>query len=179
MAHEIGDTEIATWFEQDRAHVCLSWTEGATIVEWWDGAVHEAVTDGFLKATDWHASAFSYAVEQGLLKKDTAPVSNHERPTGWVGVAPGLGVYCGWRRGGDSIWSSEADENDVTKSAYVFETAEDAEELFEMDGIADGMFAIVELDVTEANRTVPNRASLTNCENAGLDIARTAHAPTA
>lgn len=67
------DTVLTTWFERDRAHVCLSRKDrdgdaGETIIEWWDEAVHQAVEDGFLKANDWHATAFQYARDMGILK---------------------------------------------------------------------------------------------------------------
>ena len=55
------NTKLATWFERDRAHVDLQTLDGATIIEWWDEAVHEAVEDGFLNPRDWHGSAVKYA----------------------------------------------------------------------------------------------------------------------
>lgn len=72
----VGDTEIHSWFERDRAHVELRHkpTE-ATIVEWWDASVYEAIQDGFLSGGRGPrmdnqallASAYEYASEQGLL----------------------------------------------------------------------------------------------------------------
>lgn len=57
----IDDTELHTWSERDRAHVELRWKDtGATIVEWWDQEVEEAVTDGFLNPGDYHHSAWEY-----------------------------------------------------------------------------------------------------------------------
>jgi hypothetical protein len=62
-------TEIHTWFERDRAHVELrDRTSDQTIVEWWDEAVGEAVQDGFLDSSDWHGSAYQYALDHGLVK---------------------------------------------------------------------------------------------------------------
>jgi len=68
----IGDTELETWFERDRAHVELREKgNGATIIGWWDDAVHEAVEDGFLVMgrgdRALHESAFDYAVQLGLF----------------------------------------------------------------------------------------------------------------
>lgn len=69
----LGDTVMTTWFERDRAHVCLSRKDrggeaGETIIEWWDEAVAQAVDDGFLKARDWHGTAFQYAQHLGAIK---------------------------------------------------------------------------------------------------------------
>lgn len=62
------ETEIHTWFERDRAHVELrNAATGNTIVEWWDGAVREAIEDGFLDPRDYHGSALEYAEQHGLL----------------------------------------------------------------------------------------------------------------
>lgn len=78
----IEDTVLNTWFERDRAHVCLSRKDrdgdaGTTIVEWWDEAVHDAIEDGFLDRRDLHASAFENAVSHKLLpdlKIDLTPM---------------------------------------------------------------------------------------------------------
>ena len=59
-------TTIETWFERDRAHVALM-KDDATVIEWWDDAVTEAVEDGFLDPRDWHGSAVRYAQEHGLI----------------------------------------------------------------------------------------------------------------
>jgi hypothetical protein len=59
------NTEISTWFERDRASVVLNTLDGATIIEWWDDDVHEAVQDGFLDPRDWHGSAVEYANQMG------------------------------------------------------------------------------------------------------------------
>ena len=68
------ETQLATWFERDRAHVALidSRTE-ETIVEWWDEAVSEAIEGGFLSSRDLHGSAYHYAASVGML-----PVVNEE-----------------------------------------------------------------------------------------------------
>ena len=70
---EFADTILTTWFERDRAHVCLSRKDrdgeaGETIIEWWDEAVSQAVEDGFLNARDWHGTAFRYAQHIGAIK---------------------------------------------------------------------------------------------------------------
>lgn len=69
---KLADTVVQTWFERDRAHVCLSRKDrdgeaGDTIVQWWDEAVGEAVEDGFLKPRDWRGTAFEYASKHGML----------------------------------------------------------------------------------------------------------------
>lgn len=71
------ETEVRTWFERDRAHVELrdSLTD-QTIVEFWDGAVSEAIEDGFLNPRDYHQSAFDYAQSLGLLP--VVPVTDSE-----------------------------------------------------------------------------------------------------
>lgn len=66
------DTVLQTWFERDRAHVCLSRKDadgdvGDTIIEWWDEAVAEAVEDGFLNPRDYHGSAYAYAESHGFV----------------------------------------------------------------------------------------------------------------
>ena len=64
----IGDTELLTWFERDRAHVELrNKLDDSTIVEWWDGDVAEAIEDGSLNPRDYHSSAYDYADVCGLL----------------------------------------------------------------------------------------------------------------
>ena len=64
----IGNTELLTWFERDRAHVELrNKLDDSTIVEWWDGDVAEAVEDGSLNPRDYHSTAYEYADVCGLL----------------------------------------------------------------------------------------------------------------
>ncbi len=64
----ITDTELRTWFERDRAHVCLiNKVTGKTIIEWWDEDVENAFEDGFLRRLDLHASAFEQAEIAGLI----------------------------------------------------------------------------------------------------------------
>jgi len=64
----INSTEIRTWFERDRQHVNLvNKLTDETIIEWWDFEVTEAIEDGFLNSRDYHASAYEYAKERGLL----------------------------------------------------------------------------------------------------------------
>lgn len=63
----IGETELHTWFERDRAHVELRLkATDETIIEWWDESVNEAIEDGFLNPRDYHSSAFEYARYLGL-----------------------------------------------------------------------------------------------------------------
>ncbi|MHB8107995.1 MAG: hypothetical protein ACYDH4_11305 [Candidatus Cryosericum sp.] len=66
----IGDTELHTWFERDRAHVELrDKRTDKTIIEWWDEAVGEAFEDGFLShKRGLKESAYEYAKDVGLLK---------------------------------------------------------------------------------------------------------------
>jgi hypothetical protein len=53
--------EVSTWFERDRQHVEVRNTlTDATVMEWWDEDVTEAVEDGFLDASDWEGSAIAY-----------------------------------------------------------------------------------------------------------------------
>ena len=68
------NTKIETWFERDRAHVELRNLKGTTIIEWWDDAVQEAVTDGFLNPRDWHGSAVEYANSIGAKPRRKNPV---------------------------------------------------------------------------------------------------------
>ena len=69
LSRTIDGTEIHTWFERDRQHVELrDKLTDQTIVEWWDDAVTEAVQDGFLDSSDWHDSAYKYAIDVGALK---------------------------------------------------------------------------------------------------------------
>jgi len=61
------DTTLQTWFERDRAHVCLNDLDGNTLIEWWDDDVSEAIDDGFLDPRDYHRSAFEYARDLKLV----------------------------------------------------------------------------------------------------------------
>ncbi|MGY3581866.1 hypothetical protein ACVIGB_000063 [Bradyrhizobium sp. USDA 4341] len=81
LATQKSDTVLTTWFERDRAHVCLSRKDrdgdaGETIIEWWDDAVSQAVEDGFLNPRDWHGTAYAYAAHHSMIKPlqiDLAP----------------------------------------------------------------------------------------------------------
>lgn len=165
------DTEIDTWFERDRAMVHLRHKDGGkTIAEWWDGAVAEAVTDGFLNPKDYHRSAYDTALGMGALEPGAQPVKISERPMGWVAASSEKGVYCGWERGGIAIWSSTlTDPAAVAKGAWTFDCREDAEETLKEECIEDGEAFNVELDVTEPNRRDPHRASFESCTIAGAD----------
>ena len=73
--HSIGQTELHTWFERNRAHVELvSKKTGETIVEWWDEDVEEASVGGFLTLHKGeralHVSAYEYAVDQGKITRN-------------------------------------------------------------------------------------------------------------
>ena len=64
----IGNTELLTWFERDRAHVELrNKLDDSTVVEWWDGDVAEAIEDGSLDPRQFHSTAYAYADVCGLL----------------------------------------------------------------------------------------------------------------
>lgn len=68
----IDNTEFDTWSERDRDSVILKdKASGNSIMEWWDDAVEEAVTDGFLgrDKRNWHQDAVDYANEHGLKPK--------------------------------------------------------------------------------------------------------------
>ena len=166
----IDDTELSTWFERDRAHVCLSRRGGDTIVEWWDEAVASALEDGFLTRGDLHGSAYAYARDNGLLEPGTAPLKIEPERTGWIGYVPDLGVYCGWRGDGSPIWSSEADAA-AARGAYAFDSEEEGRELFEGDGTEGGEFALAVLDIRDGRVRDPNRASFAACEAAGAPVA--------
>ena len=58
---------VDTWFERDRQYVALLDKDDEVIVEWWDGAVTEAVVDGFLDPRDYLTSAREYAESMELL----------------------------------------------------------------------------------------------------------------
>ena len=71
---DIDDTAVTTWFERDRAHVCLQTksdtefqSDGETILEYWDEDVLSMVEDGFLDPADWHKSIYDYAVYLDLI----------------------------------------------------------------------------------------------------------------
>jgi hypothetical protein len=77
----IGDTELYTWFERDRAHIELrNRNTDRTIIEWWDEAVDELVQDGFVSDKHWimgrlmnerglHVDVYNYARDLGILTK--------------------------------------------------------------------------------------------------------------
>lgn len=73
-SHECPTYSVQTWFERDRAHVALYYgtnqdANDDLIVEWWDGAVAEAVEDGFLDPRDYLSSAIEYAESVGFTPK--------------------------------------------------------------------------------------------------------------
>lgn len=69
----LADTRLSTWSERDRAHVeLIDAKNDATIVEWWDEAVREAIEDGFLNPRKLHESAYDYAVHIGLIQRPGA-----------------------------------------------------------------------------------------------------------
>lgn len=80
------DTQLDTWFERDRAHVALLDSRNdATIVEWWDDEVFQAIEDGFLDNRAFilgrlsrpgilHESAYEFAANIGLLPESEAGI---------------------------------------------------------------------------------------------------------
>lgn len=80
----IQETALNTWFERDRAHVALlDARTDATIVEWWDEEVFQAIEDGFLddrafilnrlaRPRRLHESAYEFAANIGLLPESEA-----------------------------------------------------------------------------------------------------------
>jgi hypothetical protein len=80
--YTLDTTKINTWFERDRMYVGLFSTKDVLLVEWWDGAVAEAVEDGFLKidtrlgrvinngGTKLHETALAYYREYLYPKKE-------------------------------------------------------------------------------------------------------------
>lgn len=63
------DTYVETWFERDRSSVDLrKKKDDATIIDWWDEAVAEAIDDGFLNSRDYHKSAYQYALNMGIIR---------------------------------------------------------------------------------------------------------------
>jgi hypothetical protein len=75
----IQETQLNAWFERDRAHVALlDARNDATIVEWLDDEVFQAIEDGFLDSRALilgrltrrrilHESAYEFAMNIGLL----------------------------------------------------------------------------------------------------------------
>jgi hypothetical protein len=71
----LSETRLSVWEERDRAHVELINTKNdATIVEWWDDQVREAIEDGFLKPGKLHETAYDYAVHVGLINRPRGPI---------------------------------------------------------------------------------------------------------
>lgn len=69
----LSDTRLSTWEERDRAHVeLINAKNDATIIEWWDDQVGEAIQDGFLNPRKMHESAYDYAVHIGLIRRPGA-----------------------------------------------------------------------------------------------------------
>src|SRR5262245_273194 len=84
--YSIGDTDLQTWFERDRAHVELRDRETErTLLEFWDEDVGQLIEDGFLDRRDLHGSMYKYAVYLGVIKAPTStstPSRHHAtRPT--------------------------------------------------------------------------------------------------
>lgn len=181
----IDDTVIDTWFERDRAYVILYLKDadggfGETIAEWWDGAVGEAIEDGFLNSRDYHTSAFEYAAKHGLL--DPANRTKREPvPTGWVIDHDEFGTLLTWR-GGEMVWSGAAQDADLERGAVSFESQRAAEEFFDDrdDGFRERLaYHEIALDVAVSGRGLPSRASIKSLEEAGVDLKRQAPTPAA
>jgi hypothetical protein len=64
-----------TWFERDRANIRLETPNGREVFDLWDGAVMQAIEDGFLttpriprpSSADWQPHAVRYAIDMGLI----------------------------------------------------------------------------------------------------------------
>lgn len=82
--YDLGDTQMQTWFERDRAHVDLQDREtGRTLIEFWDEDVEQLLEDGFLNRRDLHGSLYKYAVHLGVIKPPkTAGRSHATKRTG-------------------------------------------------------------------------------------------------
>jgi len=86
LALPIQQTQLNTWFERDRAHIALlDVRNDATIVEWWDDEVFQAIEDGFLDSRGFvlgrlthprilHESAYEFAANIGLLPESEAGI---------------------------------------------------------------------------------------------------------
>lgn len=66
---------IETWEERDRANLGVYDANNQLVIEWWDEALEEAITDGFLDPDDFERSAIEYAMASGLIGK-----SNPRKP---------------------------------------------------------------------------------------------------
>ncbi len=67
-SYTMGELELHTWFERDRALVELRVVAtDETVFEVWDETVAELVEDGFLNPRDWKQSAYEYAQEIGAI----------------------------------------------------------------------------------------------------------------
>lgn len=73
----LSETRISLWEERDRAHVeLINAKNDATIVEWRDEEVKQAIEDGFLKPGKLHETAYDYAVHVGLIQRPRDAVSH-------------------------------------------------------------------------------------------------------
>ena len=62
--------KVSTWFERDRAHVCLQDADtDEAIMEFWDGDVYCLIEDGFIDPRDWKGSMIDYAVHLGIIEE--------------------------------------------------------------------------------------------------------------
>jgi hypothetical protein len=62
---------VSTWFERDRAHVCLSDANDVTVAEWWDEACLEMFEDGFFQGgRALESSVIDYARDMGLIPRN-------------------------------------------------------------------------------------------------------------
>ena len=99
---DITETEIHTWFERDRAHVELRRCDNdATIIEWWDEEVSEAVEDGFLSPKDWHGTAYEYALSHDF--------ESLHRPSMGITISTDTEL---------SSWNYQAGDNSFTGACY-------------------------------------------------------------
>jgi hypothetical protein len=61
MKYTINNTICDTWFERDRAYICLKDMNDETIIEYWDEDIEELIECGLLKSRNWHSSLVAYA----------------------------------------------------------------------------------------------------------------------
>ena len=142
MSTLIEETQVSTWFERDRAHVCLSNKKtGNTIVEWWDESVYEAIEDGFLNNKDFHQSSYDYAKSNSLLNSKNI-VTIKPLLDSWLAIHPSLGVYCGWKKDGSPKWFSG---NGKARKVYGFDSHSEAMALLQEENV-EGYSAMIKVE---------------------------------
>jgi hypothetical protein len=196
---QLEETTLTVWAERDRLHIALYMKsdEGLNdpLLDVWDEDARQLFEDGFLKA-GWmkdedrilKQSAFDYAKSIGRFDPANRVV-REPVPVGWVLVHDELGVFMGWNAGPVYIWSSDADEDRLSKGAHAFgdETdamdwfkveSDDPEELAENEEFMTHISTVeIELDVTLPGHTRPRNVSLQAMEQAGIATKRNGLAP--